>query len=268
MKAVQSVVMLMMLGVSFFLIGCNGDDSNSDDTNSSVQETKETNTTSSTGNSQVKGKISVYAKKRTSDSIVAETRVEGHAGIKKITLYCIDAYKYLEHGIVKVISESSKEYNPEKTKIEFYQHTFENLSPQKSYVLKAVAETEDGILHQRTIVATLPLEKLKESIDVSPYDVYHATEAKYTFALPKPTYVDAISIDEYDGDLGTMDVYLQGTDGRIVQIGNNIVTSGDDVNKVTTLSNSDPSLLVKAIIIETDSSLGGMWQINSIVVNP
>ncbi|GEM_PF-4805173 len=221
-----------------------------------------------TGEEVEDGKISVYYKKRTPTSILAETRVESPSGIKKITLYCIDAYKFYEKNELRVIGQYSKEYDPATTKIEFFQHLFDDLYYQKSYIIKAVAETEAGVLHQMMTTATLPLPRIKQSLDLSPYDVYHHTQPEYTFNLSTPTQVKDIEFEEYDGDDGLFDFYLKASDGSEITVATDVVSSGDDVAKTHYFTNPEQSKTITAVIIRTHSSLGGLWQLNALVINP
>ncbi|NPA65262.1 MAG: hypothetical protein GXO11_00105, partial [Epsilonproteobacteria bacterium] len=111
-------------------------------------------------------------------------------------------------------------------------------------------------------------ERLKESLDLSPYDIYHHTRSEYIFDLNKITIVDRLSIEEYDGDFELFDVYLKDINGNEILIEKDIVSSGDDVAKTHLLTNSNNNVKIKSVIIRLDGSAGGMWQFNSIIINP
>ncbi len=261
-KTLTPLALALMLLVS----GC--DDSDSTPTEVSTVTQEENVTTTTTEAIEPIERISVYTKERTPTSILAETRVESSVGISKITLYCIDAYKYYEKDMLVIIDQYSKPYDPATTHLEFFQYNFEDLAPQKSYIIKAVAETPNGTLHQMIITATLPYPAITESLDVSPYNIYHDTLPEYTFALPQPTIVETIEFQEYDGDWGLFDIYVKTVDGQEIAVATGVVSSGDDEAKVHVFSNPETTKEIAAIIIRTNDSLGGMWQIDYIIVNP
>ena len=269
MKVLSKI--LIPVALSMLIVGCGG----GGDNNSTASTTQDGNisvnngTSSQTGN----GKITVYPKKRDVTSLVAEARVYDPSGINKITLYCIDAYKYYEENKLVIIGKSTKVFNAASTKVEFYQHTFKNLGSGKSYVLKAVAETESNVISQLTTTATYPkpinYSNSEVPVNTAPYNVLHSTKHHYVFCLAHPANVKKVRIKEYDGDLDTMNVNLHKADhSGFVQIGTNVLLSGNNVQKTHILSVNGSSYLTGCISIDVAGNAGGLWQIDEIVVNP
>lgn len=260
----NNITATLLLSSVLLMNGCNSNTETESIISVDDSSLEQDTTTTETGSAKI------YIEDRASTSITTKARIIDESGIESITIYCINAYKYYEERETVVVDQATEVYNSGETKLKFFEHTFKGLQPQKSYVIKTVAQTEAGQMSQQTTTATIGEERttISQSLDLGAYSIYHVTEAQYIFNLTEFTPTDSITIEEFDGDFGLFTVILKDASGREVTVGTDLVSSGNNVAKVHTLINPDKTMIVTSVVINAVGAFGGLWQFNEILINP
>ena len=90
------------------------------------------------------------------------------------------------------------------------------------------------------------------------------TLTDYEYNFTNPVNITSFTIDEFDGDLGFFDVYVQnGTDAK-VQVASDILSSGNNVSKEQTIDIT--TTFGDKVIITPQGSLGGYWRLDNLQV--
>lgn len=264
-----NTILTLLITTMLIMTGCNSTKKSSDETSTQTEEAAATETETVTQTETETGSIKITITDRTDTSVTARTRVLDESGIQSVTIYCIDAYKYHEEGKTVVVDEVTKNYNSGDTTEKFILHTFENLFTKKAYIIKVVVQTEAGEMSQYTLTSTTAPILVQQSIDLGRFSSGHSTISEYVFTLATPTTVQAVEITEWDGDNGRFDIVLRDASLNEIIIGDDLLTSGNGVTKTQTVINTiDPSMLVTQLLIRPSGGLGGIWRIDSIIVNP
>jgi len=90
------------------------------------------------------------------------------------------------------------------------------------------------------------------------------TLEEYEYELPGGVNITSFTIDEFDGDFGLFDVYVQNGDNEAVQVADSVLSSGDNVSKVQTVDVT--TTYGDKVLIRPEGSLGGYWRIDGLEV--